>query len=191
MGRAFFTVLVGAASLPLRCCCGGPSAAVQLCIAAAALAVAAPLAAEGGMLYLAGIVAGETAIVSAPATAPLTRDRARRRFVPNVPLTVIAAAVVPWSIYAFSMLRLNRRGSVCSGKPAGAWRPPTSRSGSTTTRCRERWRSPSPSCRSWLASGLPSRLIDTGGRRCGCPVPSRDPDVWLTNRLPVVRGLAC
>jgi hypothetical protein len=35
-----------------------------------------------------------------------------------------------------------------------------------------------------------SRLIEYPRRRCGWFVPSRHPDVWLTNRLPAVRGLA-
>jgi hypothetical protein len=34
------------------------------------------------------------------------------------------------------------------------------------------------------------RLIEYPRRRCGWFVPSRHPDVWLTNRLPAVRGLA-
>ena len=36
----------------------------------------------------------------------------------------------------------------------------------------------------------PTRLIEYPPRRCGWFVPSRHPDVWLTNRLPAVRGLA-
>ena len=107
----FFTVLVGAAfvavAVSLRRAVGP---AVQLYVAAAALAVAAPLAAESGVLYLALVLTVETAIVCAPATAPLIRDRERMRFAPDWPLTVIAAgAAIPWSIYAFHMFRLNRR----------------------------------------------------------------------------------
>jgi hypothetical protein len=41
-----------------------------------------------------------------------------------------------------------------------------------------------------VTSSRPNRLIDTGPTRCGRSVPSRHPDVWLTNRLPAVRGLA-
>jgi hypothetical protein len=36
----------------------------------------------------------------------------------------------------------------------------------------------------------PIRLIEYPPRRYGWSVPSRHPGVWLTNRLPVVRGLA-
>ena len=42
-----------------------------------------------------------------------------------------------------------------------------------------------------LASRVrPTRLIEYPPRRCGWFVPSRHPDVWLTIRLPAVRGLA-
>lgn len=107
----FFTVLVGAAFVAVAVLLRRAVApAVQLYVAAAALGVAAPLAAEGGVLYLAVILAVETAVVCAPATAELFRDRARVRLAPDLPLTMIAtAAVVPWLIYAFHMFRLNRR----------------------------------------------------------------------------------
>src|SRR4051812_30382741 len=40
------------------------------------------------------------------------------------------------------------------------------------------------------AAPRPSRLIDNRLTGCGWSVPSSHPGVWLTNRLPVVRGLA-
>lgn len=103
----FFTFLVAA---PFVLVAVRPGAArpavVQLAVAAAALAVSAPLANEAGVAALAAVLAVETAVVAALLGLGWDLRRSRDVSVPLLALGAVGAG--PWLAYAFQMWAANR-----------------------------------------------------------------------------------
>jgi hypothetical protein len=101
----FFTVLVGAAFVLVALHPADSKAGiVQLGTAALCLAVASAATGEWRLLALAGAVAVEAALVSVLVRPAWQASRRGK----SVPLLVLAAAaIVPWTVYAVHMWRLN------------------------------------------------------------------------------------
>ena len=103
----FFSFLV---AVPLLLVAVRPSTArpavVQLAVAAAALAVSAPVANEVGVAALAAVIAVETAVVATLLGLAWDLREARDVSVPLLALGAVGAG--PWLEYAFQMWAANR-----------------------------------------------------------------------------------
>jgi hypothetical protein len=103
----FFTAIVAAPFVVVAVRPGAARpAVVQLAVAAAALAVSAPVASEAGVAALAAVLAVETALVAALLGLGWDLRRARDVSVPLLALGAVGAG--PWLAYALDMWEANR-----------------------------------------------------------------------------------
>ena len=109
----FSTLIVGAAFLLVAFRPRSSTTAVaQLAVATISLGISAAVATEGRLVWLAALLAVQSAIVAAlghPARRRATEEEPGWRRAPR-PLVVLATAgIVPWLAYALHMWELNRR----------------------------------------------------------------------------------